>query len=131
MNEERRMGSQINTDGHEYRATIDASAATIRYLFVLNGATAFAILAFVPDLILEEPGIAAKFSWPFWLLGAGAGVAALSTLLAYGANYNFLDPSRVEKGLFYVRAMVAAKLASLGLFSCALFFLGFTFANLT
>ena len=117
--------------GSEYQATIDASAATIRYLFVLNGATAFAILAFMPDLILEKPSIAAKFSWPLWLLGTGAGVAALSTFFAYRANYNFLDPSGVKKGLFYVKAMVAAKLASLGLFSCALFFLGFVFVNLT
>ena len=121
----------MSTTGLEYQATIDASAATIRYLFVLNGASALAILAFTPDLILEEPGIAAKFSWPFWLLGAGAGVAALSTLLAYGANYNFLDPLRVKKGRGYIKAMVVAQLVSLGLFLCALAVLGFVFANLT
>ena len=125
------MASQTSTAGLEYQATIDASAATIRYLFVLNGATALAILAFTPDLILDKPNIATKFSWPFWLLGAGAGVAALSTLFAYGANYHFLGPPRVKKGKGYIVAMVVAQLVSLVLFLCALFFLGRVFGDLT
>lgn len=125
------MGSQMSTTGPEYQATIDASAATIRYLFVLNGATALAILAFTPDLILEKPNIAAKFSWPFWLLGAGAGMAALSTLFAYGANYHFLGPQGAKKGRGFIKAMVVAKLVSLGLFSYALVLLGCVFGDLT
>lgn len=113
----------------KYQSVIDASGATIKYAFLLNGATALALLAFMSNFVAEKPEIATRFADSFWTLGAGALFAAFSAFFAYGTNYCFF----VEKwntGKVYFWLMLGAKILSFILFTYSLVCIGFVFSTL-
>lgn len=117
-------------DAKQYQSVIDASGATIKYAFLLNGATALALLAFMSSFVVEKPEIATRFAVSFWSLGAGAMFAALSAFFAYGTNYSFFV-GKLNTGKTYLWWMLGAKIASFALFTCSLGLIGFVFLTLS